>query len=259
MTIKKALIRVSDSLNPKEFIHPRKELQSKALFVVSIKIDEGHYYILDGCDGSKLHLRKWDDEKRVFSENAELDINLIDDNSISGKCFYRNYEYDFKGIRGISRLNLIGFKLNVLRMIALNKITIINLNRKEFNIKDTMRVLDALLILYKNSSVTSSFSKKNIIDEVFGANWLLHRNRSKIEKDVQLSLESLEINEDIFSHKNSYGTKLYLPTGKAMLTLNQYYLEERRFKQSQGIQKKMFLATLFSALAAAASAYAAFK
>ena len=92
------------------------------------------------------------------------------------------------------------------------------------------------------------------MNDVAGKLWVYHDDKERMQKDLQMCLDSLVQSGDLIEFQHTYK-----PTGKAITTLSEINKEQLRYKANADSQKKMLFATLLSALAALGSAYAAFK
>ncbi|EFL5723631.1 TPA: hypothetical protein HIF30_002917 [Escherichia coli] len=224
------------------------------MYSVYIKDANGDDYLFERFINGEIKALKWNPEETRFTIQSILYPKDLTENSFSGIYYYHAHELRFHSLRDLNCWNEFAFRL---RSNFENK----KLSRQKYiyrqqkkEITDTMSVLDAIVRLYREWDGDQAFSEYMIMNVVAGELWIHHEDKSRMQKELRLCLNSLIENGDIAKTSD-----LYKPLGKALNTLAEYNRTERRYQETISSQNKMFWATLFSALAAMGSAYAAFK
>jgi len=224
------------------------------MYSVYIKDASGVDYLFERFVDGEIKALKWNSNEGRFQIKSILYPKDLTSDSFSGIYYYHAHELRFHSLRDLSKWNELAFRL---RSDFQNK----KLSRQKYiyrqqrkEITDIMSVLDAIMRLYRELDGDQAFSEYLIMDVVAGELWIHHEDKTRMQKELRLCLNSLMENGDITKTHEGYK-----PLGKALNTLAEYNRAERRYQETISSQNKMFWATLFSALAAIGSAYAAFK
>lgn len=224
------------------------------MYSVYIKDADGVDFLFERYIDGKIHALKWDADKSRFEIKTTFPPDDLSENSFSGIYYYHAHELRFHSLHDLGWWNEFKFRLrsDYENKKHSRKKYIYRQQKKE--ITDIMLVLDAIVRLYREIEGELTFGEFTIMTAVAGALWIHHDDKSRMQKELRLCLNSLLANGDIEKIQDGYK-----PLGKALNTLAEYNRTERRYQETISSQNKMFWATLFSALAAIASAYAAFK
>jgi molecular chaperone GrpE (heat shock protein) len=224
------------------------------MYSVYIKDANGVDYLFERFIDGEIKALKWNPEESRFDMKSILYPKDLMSDSFSGIYYYHAHEWRFHSLRDLSKWNEFVFRL---RSDFENK----KLSRQKYiyrqqkkEITDIMSVLDAIVRLYREHDGDHGFSEYRIMNAVAGELWIHHEDKTRMQKELRLCLDSLVENGDIEKIQTEYK-----PLGKALNTLAEFNRAERRYQETILSQNKMFWATLFSALAAIGSAYAAFK
>ena len=224
------------------------------MYSVYIKDADGVNYLFKGYVDGVIDALQWNKDKSLFEIESTLRPDKLSEDSFSGIYYYHAHELRFHSLQDLGMWNEFKFRWRAdhENKSHSRKKYLYRQQRKE--IIDTMLVLNAVVSLYRELDGELTFSEFIIMTAVAGALWIHHDDKSRMQKELRLCLDSLVANGDIVKIKDGYK-----PLGKALNTLAEYNRTEQRHQETSLTQTRMFWATLFSAIAAGASAYAAFK
>lgn len=224
------------------------------MYSVYIVDDAGVQYLFDRYTDGQVFARKWDDTEKMFSVESVLDPKKLTLDSFSGIYYYHAHELVFNTLSDLGWFAEWKFRVKSdweNRRFSREKFLY---RQRKQDITDVMNVLSAVVRIYREQRSENHFSEWVIMNDVAGRLWIYHDDKSRMQKDLRLCLDSLVQSGNLIKFDNSYK-----PTGKALTTLSEVNRDELRYKANAASQNKMLLATVLSAVAAVGSAYAAFK
>lgn len=224
------------------------------MYSVYIVDGEGNSYLFDRYIDGQVIARRWDDNEEMFCIDSVLNPTTLTLNSFSGIYYYHAHEMRFNTLSDLNWFSELSFKVRSdweNRRFSREKYLY---RQRKQDITDVMSVLSAAVRIYREQPGENHFSKWLIMNDVAGKLWVYHDDKERMQKDLQMCLDSLVQSGDLIEFQHTYK-----PTGKAITTLSDINKEQLRYKANADSQKKMLFATLLSALAALGSAYAAFK
>ncbi|EKN0545643.1 hypothetical protein PWE44_002693, partial [Salmonella enterica] len=201
----------------------------------------------------EIKARKWDFQDNRFCIDSTLNPAFLKDNSFSGIYYYHAHELKFNSLNDLTFLKRLKFRRFA---DSENK----KFSREKYlyrqtkqEITDVMTVLTSVVRLYREQKGEESFSEFLILSDIAGKLWIYHDDKSRLQKELRLCLDSLVDNGDLTRSKVGYR-----PTGKAINTLANFNKIEQRYKENVRDQRIMVWATGFAALGALGSMIAAF-
>lgn len=223
------------------------------MYSVYIIDNSGVQYLFERYIDGQVLARRWDDNEENFSIDSILNPRELVDDSFSGIYYYHAHELAFNSLSELTWFAECKFRFKSdweNRRFSREKYLY---RQRKQDITDVMNVLSAVVRIYREQQGENHFSEWVIMNDVAGKLWIYHDDKSRMQKDLRLCLDSLVQSGDLIKLDNSYK-----PTGKALTTLSEINRDELRYKANAASQKRMLIVTVLSALAAAGSAYAAF-
>lgn len=127
-------------------------------------------------------------------------------------------------------------------------------NRRKLVTLERLQIL-RLLISRHIESDGKEFSSMDLMSDIYTIKWILHPEREKQEKKIELYLESLAETGEL----KKVETYNYVVTGKSIVTLSQYEENERRHRENKRIQFMMALLTIALILVGLVQAYVSYR
>lgn len=187
-------------------------------------------------------------------KNHSYNLKDLKPEYFSGVFFYKRRQLKFDGLSDITPISRLIFKV---KSSCLNVVESVQKRRfaaQEHRVKGQVDFLEAVRELHMSPGIVC-VTKHNLLNFIHGKFWMAHPNRDAIEKDIKLYIEAFLSTGDLKKYNNS--DTAFLPTGKMILTIQKYLVEQMRYEESKKMQRKMFWTAVFSFIAAAVSAYAA--
>lgn len=235
------------SLNYENAIH----YDMYSVYIVDIA---GEQYLFDRYIEGQVHARKWDSNENIFCIKSVLSPEELTLDSFSGIYYYHAHELVFNSLSDLNWYSEWKFRIKSdFENKQFSREKYLYRQRKQ-DITDVMNVLSVVVRIYREQQGENHFSEWVIMNDVAGKLWIYHDDKTRMQKDLRLCLDSLVQSGNLIKFDNAYK-----PTGKALTTLSEINRDELRYKANAVSQKRMLYATVLSALAAAGSAYAAFK
>jgi len=191
----------------------------------------------------------------LFERKEQVyDLKDLKPEYFSGLFFYKKKVLKFDGLGDITPTKRLIFKakssyLNIVESVQKRRFA-----AQEHRVEEQIDFLEAVRELHMRPDI-KWVSKRDLLNFIHGKFWMSHPNRDAIEKDIDLYIEAFISTGDLKKIDNS--DTAFLPTGKMILTIQKYSVEQMRYKESKKMQSKMFWTAVFSFIAAAVSAYAA--
>ncbi|CAM3986210.1 MULTISPECIES: hypothetical protein [Rahnella] len=218
-------------------------------------LDSGQEYLFKGYENNKISVLRWNSEQNIFNIPENLNPDGLVSESFSGIYYYKAHELRFTTLKDLTWWREMKFKLSAIKDNWVSSREKYRYRKQRKEIKNLHDVLSAVISLYLDQKEGGGISHINIMSVVFGKLWFYHDEKDRMRKQLTLTLEAFVINGEL---TKTHGGN-YTVNGRALMTLNKYIEEEQRYVESTKIQKRMVWATVFSFIAAFASAVAAFK
>jgi hypothetical protein len=212
-------------------------------------------YLVDGynSDNKKLEVLALDESGNFTVKET---INLLEalKHTIEVHQYYGLYAWHYNNLYDLLFNRITRYdelKANLLRLW--DTITQSRFNKKELVTKKTIELLTFLVDNhFKRGAEYPNWNTQNegigvlsLMKELYGIRWVNHPNSNSQRKKLELYLDSLFKNGDLSKNDGKY----YV-TGKALKTLEGHEENERRHKDTVGIQRKILWLTFIIAFAA---------
>ncbi|OSK33788.1 hypothetical protein EAHG_05028 [Escherichia coli B671] len=216
-------------------------------------------YFFQSLDGNTLHVKKMDPIYQAFIESETLNLKDISPSQIYGYHYYLGHAFRFNDLYELNSLAWKCRNFKLWRKRNLFGVRQRKYNQTKLRIDNRMIALNAVMELYINDVKRNPVDIKVIATYLHSEHWENHPDSFRILRELELVLTSFCDSE---GNKHSGELVLakngFIPTPKAYATYNDYLLQEQRHRENTALQRNMFLATIFAAVAAGASAIAAF-
>jgi len=211
-------------------------------------------YVFESFDNDKIEARKWNENNESFSDVVFISPDTLSRNSFSGVYFYKAHQLVFNNLDELNFFRLLKFRIAVCFANRTDAKEKYNYQKQERKINDSIDVLAAVVEDHLTNGNANGTNLITIMNAVHLQLWLFHKDKERMKREVMLILDGF-INSGELTTINKFN---FIPSGKAILTLKSSLNESKRYKQNIVIQKSLVWLAIFSFLAAAASAIAAF-
>ena len=216
-------------------------------------------YFFQSLDGNTLHVKKMDPIYRAFIESDTLNLKDISPSQIYGYHYYLGHAFRFNDLYELNSLSWKWRNFKTWRGRNLFGVRQRKYNLLKHRIDNRMVVLNAVMELYINDIQRNAVDLKVIANHLHSEHWQNHPDSFRILRELEMVLKSFcSIENGKHSGELVLVKDGFIPTPKAFATYNEYLLQEQRHRENTALQRNMFFATIFAAVAAGASAIAAF-
>ncbi|HHT7585977.1 TPA: hypothetical protein ACT0TA_000351 [Klebsiella michiganensis] len=211
----------------------------------------GEECVFDSYDGKHVHAH-FNDE---FNTKIELNPDELTADSFSGMYFYRAHQAEFKNLRQLHFFEIWKFQWKANRDNKLNAREKYHYRKEKQAVKDSMDVLNAVIELHLQEGDLRGVNILAIMERVHSRLWFSHEDKERMKREMNLWLNAFAASGELKKMDEYH----FLPEGRAIMTRKRYIDDATKYQETTSIQKRMFWATFFSALAAAASASSVLK
>lgn len=210
-------------------------------------------YLFIGYTNDKIMTLAWNPDQQQFNLPESLNPDELTPASFSGIYYYKAHQLAFSNLNDITWWRETKFRWRAAKDNAKNSAEKYQYRNQRHQIKNKHDVLSEMISLALDHPANESITLVEIMSAVFGRLWLYHDEKERMKNELLLTLEAFVVNGDLIK---TVGKK-YTVSGKALLTQSKYLEDKQRYVESTRLQSRMFWATLFSSIAAIASAVAA--
>lgn len=239
------LKRALNKLSPDVFTSSSPECEKLDAYKMWIKTSENESVLVDkyneaGClEGWKYNSKS--EKHDIQTELATSDENL---SRVTVTHYYKCETLEYESLFQLALLNFSGFdKFKVSAKALLNRIAQLIHNSKSVHIKTRYELLRFIVDKY---CIDRDFGLISLSTAIYTLRFFQHPQRPDVQKKLQLYLDSFVESGELKIKSNS----LYKVTGKAIVTLEQFELEERRHADSLKVQGLVLVLTAVIALSA---------
>lgn len=224
------------------------------MYSVYIEDTVGKKYLFESFDGVSIQTLMWNDDDHIFNIKKNLLVGDLAEEPFSGTYYYHGHALEFNKTSEITKAKETLFKLK--SNFANYKFSREKYlyRKKKQELKDSITILSTIVEIHLENKYDYFVSEYELLERLFGHLWFYHDDKEKLKKDTKFSLSALVESKDILSTEAGYK-----PLGKAKNTIAEFFKSDERHHEIARIQRHMLYATVFSALAAIASAFAAMK
>lgn len=215
----------------------------------------GNEYLFVGYENNLIKALLWNEEEGIFNIEEDLFVDDLNSDSFSGTYYYKAHELRFTSLKNLSWWNEVKFKFLANKDNWVSSREKYRYRKQRQEIKNLHDVLSVVISMHVTTSGGRGLLLIEIMSGVFGRLWFYHDDKEQMKKQLLLTLDAFVDSGELSKNRD----KTYTVNGKAIMTLKKYSEEEQRYIESTKIQKRMFWASVFSFIAASASAFAAFK
>lgn len=192
----------------------------------------------------------------TYDKNAEnavgkgsININELNLLNVEISYYYKNYIAKYKNINSFILCNLTKYDVAKAELdLFFYRVKQFYFNKKKLEMKPRYDLLEMLIKQFGYHQET--FHEMDVSQRMFSIKVFAHPQREFLRNQIKLYLESFVESGEIKETSNGE----YRVTGKALLTLEKFQLEERRFKKMAHLQKVIAFLTIVMALASAIQA-----
>lgn len=214
----------------------------------------GQRYLFMKYRNDVIETLRWNSDEQQFNLHESLSPDELTPASFSGIYYYKAHQLAFSSLDDITWWRETKFRSQAAKDNAKNSAEKYQYRNQRQQIKNKHDVLSEVIALSFDHPAGEGITIVPIMSAVFGRLWLYHDEKERMKNELHLTLEAFVANGDLFK---AVGGK-YTVSGKALLTQSKYLEDKQRYVESTRLQSHMFWATLFSSIAAIASAVAAF-
>lgn len=255
MNIRNYLVKFDEKKSPDRIIlNYETAINHNAYSVYINHPDNNIDYLFIGYNNESIIALMWNNDEQKFNLPQSLNPDELKPESFSGIYYYKAHQLRFTNLKDIVWWREAIFRLSAINNNWKDSREKYRYRRERKDIKNRMDVLSSVVSLYLEEPGDNSVHTVIIMNKVFGRLWLYHDDKERMKKDLNLSLAAFVTNGDL----TKGGGNTYTVNGKALLTLAKYSEQEQKYVESTKIQRRMYWATVFSFVAATASAAAAF-
>lgn len=184
----------------------------------------------------------------------EFDIKTLRPEYFSGLFIYKKKQLQFKSLNDITNAKRWVFQIKTLVENFKYSIEKRRFSAQEHKIRELLDFLEAVMEIHMRPGV-NNVTRYGLLELLHGKLWVVHPDREKIEKDVQLYIEAFLNTGELVKIPDLHNN--FSPTGKLVLTIEKYAVEKIRYNEMKKMQQRMVWTAIFSFVAAAVSAFAA--
>lgn len=210
----------------------------------------GEEYVFESYENEQLKVRKRNKVTGEFDSTVNINPDELTEHSFSGVYFYKGHQAEFKNLLQLNIWEIWKFKRNAKKSNKSDAREKFLFRKQQQAIKESMDILDAVIELHLQHGDARGVNIISVMDKVHSRLWLHHQGKERMKREMSLWLNGFANSGDL-KKMDDYN---YLPEGKAVMTRKNYLDESTRYRETTTIQRGMFWAALFSAIAACASA-----
>jgi hypothetical protein len=212
-------------------------------FVVYLKQDGKHGFLLHSFDGEWANVRKWDGES--FSTESKLPLSEVAAGTLDIIHFYGLDNIEFTGVGDYVSNGISGWIYLRVRVRRLSRALAQSFfNRRSLDSRHRLEILE-LLVSLRKAHGESGLSSFDVMSEVHSMKWAYHPAGQSARKEIEYQLDSLVESGDA----QKSGSK-YHATGKALITLESAEEQDRRYRAMSWLQWTLVFLTFILALSA---------
>lgn len=249
--LRRALQLAARRVSPSRIPLSGDRLQDRDYYTVTLNADDPQdSFLLSGIKGDTVLARPWNGEIYV-DEPVEIPLCRFVGLGISIQYYLRRYDFHSRSSFKFVLASLLGWY----RLVAARRDLQTRMyNRKSIVLQQRYDVLN-LMVNATLKNKDELFSPYTIIRQIYGGKVVQRKDLHEVINHYQLLLDSLE--QEGLMHKRN-DDLLYVIRPSALTVLHRYQEDARRHRSSARMQGLMFLIALFSGIAAAIQAWAAY-
>lgn len=236
--------KVLDKLGPDSFTVSAPECEKLDSYKLWINAPENKSVLIDKLvDVNQLQGRAYNSKSDSHDIDTLIATTSENLSKVTIRHYYRCETLEYNSLLKLALRNLSGFdKLIVNVKIALNKIAQSLHNSKTLHIKSRHELLRFIVEKYGNEK---DFGLLMLSTAMYSLRFFKNPQRPNIQRKIRLYLDSF-----VASGELEIKDYRYKVTGKAIVTLERFEIEERRHSDSLSVQRKILFLTCVIALSA---------
>ena len=229
-----------------------KEAESVDCYSVRVNKNGKWYLLLESIEESTIQASEWDGERYCLPKTIDIEDIPSTELNISHKLglFDINYHGYWQFILGdATRYQRVKTKL----MLFFYSTKQYLYNKQNLASAERMELLQYLVDRHIKTK-GKEFTYIDVMTDLNSSRWIFHPDKEHHSNHIKFVLQSLLESEDLISRS---GIK-YEVSGKAMTTLSEYQLGERRYLEGVGLRKRMIWLTIVLAAVGLIQAFVMF-
>ncbi|NTU50022.1 MAG: hypothetical protein HGA87_03885 [Desulfobulbaceae bacterium] len=212
-------------------------------YVTKLIFSEEEQLLLTGFNDNGVEGLGLDIARNEYCMNRTVPWGRIRGRFLELRRYHGHWVIDYRGLRDLILFELMGissFKIHVSRFVKC--IAVFFYKRKDFAIKRRHEILRILISSYTEDT-RKALTVFSIMELLHGVLWFRHPDQDEEKRRIEFYLDSL-----VQSGELKKDGLVYLVTGQAIVSLEQYEDSERRHAETRGLQLIMVMATIAMAV-----------
>jgi len=207
-------------------------------YIIYLNKENEPYFMVNDFNQDTLMGILWNGTKYVNEEKIAL--SNVENLNLEVFHYYGLFDIKYKNIYNLTWHYITKskyIKIYFMRMIALMRQYFFN--KRKLVTRRRVELLQK--ILNEKRSLNDGIHIMDLMTMLYTPKWIFHPMREDKEKELQIYLDSFEASGELRRNQNNK----YEITGKAIISIEKYEIEERRHKQLVRIQWAITIFTFF--------------
>ncbi|WP_141676956.1 MULTISPECIES: hypothetical protein [unclassified Aliivibrio] len=225
------------------------ECDENNFYSIKLTCTDGRRLLVRGISGDEITALEYCKEERSFDVKTKIDIRNVDLNNIEITYYLYNYYSKFTSLNAFI-IDYI-FKKECIRITvsrSWKKLSQVVFNCKRLQSRPRHELIEHIIEAY--GITNKEFCLTSLMTDIYSLRSFGHPNKEKCMNKLRLYLKSFEESGEIIVNHNGN----YKITGKAIVTLEYFQINERRHKDGLKLQYSMIILTALLAILASIQA-----